>query len=136
MNNSLLRFYILSVDLSFLVYWISALFDLFPEAWLFKDYYNPIISAWNWSFFPLDMFVSLTGILSFYLVKKGNISTMLLLISLSLTFCAGLMAISFWMLTKSFDLTWWLANLYLVIPSVFFLMHLLKKSLPSNLNTK
>ena len=37
------------------------------------------------------------------------------LVSVVLTFCAGLMAVAFWTLRGDFDLGWWIPNLYLVV---------------------
>ncbi|PCI04472.1 MAG: hypothetical protein COB78_09190 [Hyphomicrobiales bacterium] len=38
----------------------------------------------------------------------------LLIISLSLMFCAGLMAVSFWAIQQNFDPWWWGANIWLM----------------------
>jgi len=43
------------------------------------------------------------------------------LISLVLTFCSGLQAIAFLVFRKDFDITWWAANLYLMIYPLFFI---------------
>jgi len=34
-----------------------------PESYLFKDYDNPILQAWNWSFLPLDLCISFTDLI-------------------------------------------------------------------------
>jgi hypothetical protein len=44
-----------------------------------------------------------------------------------LTFCSGLQAIAFWALRAEFDLTWWLANGYLLICPLFFIPCLLSE---------
>ena len=54
---------LLVTDLGFILYWSMSLLillgvDIVPQAWLFKDYDDPIVYAWNWSFFPLDMVLS------------------------------------------------------------------------------
>lgn len=54
-------------DLGMLLYWSVTLLmavkilDI-PGEWLFKDYHDPRAMAWNWSFFPLDLALSLTGL--------------------------------------------------------------------------
>ncbi|MGI6187453.1 MAG: DUF5360 family protein, partial [Brevibacillus sp.] len=45
----------------------------------------------------------------------------LALISLVLTSCSGLQAISFWLFKGDFDPVWWIPNLYLLIYPLFFL---------------
>jgi hypothetical protein len=59
---SFLRPLFLVVDLGFIAYWAITLAGVIPDAFLFKDYDNPILSAWNWSFLPLDLAMSATGL--------------------------------------------------------------------------
>lgn len=120
--------FLLVTDIGFIIYWFITLLHLIPETYLFKDYTNPILVAWNWSFLPLDLFISTTGILSIYFYKKGNsLWKPLVLISLTLTFCSGLQAISFWIINKDFELIWWLPNLFLLTYPIFFIPQLIKK---------
>jgi hypothetical protein len=115
-----------TVDIAFIFYWAATVFHLFPPEYLFQDYYNPISVAWNWSFFPLDMCISATGLLSLWLYSRENPAwTRLSLISLVLTFCSGLMAISFWAIRLDFDILWWAPNLFLLIYPLFFLKNYL-----------
>lgn len=117
-----LRGYFLVVDIGFIVYWICATLHLFPKAYLFKDYENPILQAWNFSFLPLDLFVSATGITSIILHRNGNwIWEPLALCSLMLTFSSGLQAIAFWTLRADYDVIWWLPNLFLMVYPTLFL---------------
>ena len=118
---------LLLTDIGFLTYWAVSAFVLvgllnIPGEWLFNDYFNPIVFAWNWSFMPLDVILSILGIVSLRLLARGNGSWKpLLLVSMSLTFCAGLMAISFWAIRGEFDISWWAANLFLMIwPMIYF----------------
>ncbi|PES60876.1 hypothetical protein CN507_29920 [Bacillus cereus] len=109
-------------DIGFIIYWLVTIFHLIPESWAFKDYDNPIIVAWNWSFFPLDILISITGLTSIYLYNKKRSSwSSLALISLILTFCSGLQAIAFWAYNNDFDITWWVFNGYLLIYPLFFI---------------
>ncbi|MCP3998008.1 MAG: YvaD family protein [bacterium] len=55
---------LLITDIGFITYWCVSLLllagvDAVPVKWLFKDYEDPIVYAWNWSFFPLDMVLSI-----------------------------------------------------------------------------
>ncbi|OAB47297.1 YvaD family protein [Paenibacillus antarcticus] len=117
-----LKPFFLMTDIGFIVYWIVTYFHIIPTSWAFKDYDNPIIVAWNWSFFPLDIIISLTGLYSLYLYRKQHATWRgFALISLVLTFCSGLQAIAFWSFIKDFDITWWVFNLYLMIYPLFFI---------------
>lgn len=115
-----LRILFLVTDIGFITYWsvtaVAAIgwLDLPPE-WLFKDYEDPNIVAWNWSFMPLDILASVTGL---YVVSRALSSKSwqtAALISMTLTFCAGFMAICFWIFQGSFDASWWGANLFLML---------------------
>jgi len=122
-----LRPFFLVVDLGFLLYWAITLLHWIPPQYLFKDYENPILQAWNWSFLPLDLAISATGLSALYLWRKGKESWRpLALISLVLTFCSGLMAVAFWTLRGDFDPSWWAPNLFLLLYPLFFLPGFLK----------
>ena len=121
-----LRPFFLVVDIGFILYWTVTLLNLIPADYLFKDYENPILSAWNWSFLPLDLLVSATGFYSLYLWRKGDKDWYLLaLVSLVLTSCSGLQAVAFWSLRADFDLAWWLPNLFLFAYPLYFIPKLL-----------
>jgi hypothetical protein len=116
MPASFIRWNLLITDIGFLSYWAAAAMGVFPSEWLYKDYDNPILVAWNWSFAPVDLAASTLGLYSLALARLGRPAwSAYALISAALTFCAGLMALSFWALRSDFDLAWWLPNLYLVI---------------------
>ena len=117
-----LKYFFLVVDIGFIAYWLITLLGVIPNEYLFKDYQNPILVAWNWSFLPLDLFISGTGLTSLWLWKKNNSSwKSLALISLVLTFCSGLQAVAFWFLRGDFDMSWWVPNLFLLIYPVLFI---------------
>ncbi len=122
-----MRPFVLITDVSFIVYWSVSLliavgWEVVPASWLFKDYEDPIIYAWNWSFFPLDMVLSACGLLAIRRHSRGEDSWRgLALFSLALTFCAGFMAVSFWAIRLDFDPSWWGANLFITIWPLFFL---------------
>ncbi|MFS2173715.1 YvaD family protein [Priestia megaterium] len=122
-----LKPFFLVTDIGFIIYWIVTYFELIPKSVAFKDYDNPIVIAWNWSFFPLDILISFTGLFSLYLYKLHRKSWQnYALISLVLTFCSGIQAIAYWAFIKDFDLTWWAFNLYLMIYPLFFIKLLIK----------
>ncbi|NEN84564.1 DUF5360 family protein [Paenibacillus elgii] len=109
-------------DIGFLLYWGITALKLIPPEWLYNDYTNPILVAWNWSFMPIDLFISLTGLYSLYLHGKGRSAWIgWSLISLVLTFSSGLLAISFWAVRGEFDPAWWTPNVYLMIYPLFFI---------------
>lgn len=121
-----LKKFFLITDIGFIVYWVITLFHLIPQDLLFKDYTNPILVSWNWSFLPLDLLISITGLLSLYLYyRKSELWKRISLISLILTFCSGLQAISFWAIRYDFDLIWWIFNGYLMIYPIFFIKNLI-----------
>ena len=125
LTSRALRWHLLITDIGFLCYWLITALGILPAAWLFKDYDNPILVAWNWSFAPIDILASLLGLAALFAAKRQiNRAHQLVLISLALTFCAGFMALAFWTLRQDFDLFWWLPNLYLTIWPLFFITRL------------
>ncbi|ASA22547.1 YvaD family protein [Paenibacillus donghaensis] len=123
-----LRFLLLLTDISFIVYWLVTYFHLIPPEYAYQDYTNELLVAWNWSFFPLDLLISLTGLLSLYHYRKSSaLWRPLVLISLVLTSVSGLQAISFWVYKGDYDLTWWIPNLFLLIYPMFFIPRLVSR---------
>lgn len=117
-----LKPFFLIVDIGFILYWLITLFKLIPPEHLFNDYQNPILVAWNWSFLPLDLLISATGLTSVYLYNQEREGwRSLALISLVLTSCSGLQAIAFWVIRADFDPFWWGPNLFLLIYPLFFI---------------
>jgi hypothetical protein len=122
-----LRPFFVVTDSGFVLYWMITLAGVLPEAWLFKDYHDPILWAWNWSFLPLDLAISATGFLSLALHARGRPEWIAwALVSLALTFCSGLQAVAFWTLRRDFDVAWWLPNLYLLLYPWAFLPRLIR----------
>ncbi|MFN8357866.1 MAG: DUF5360 family protein [Spirosomataceae bacterium] len=121
-----LRYFFWVTDIGFILYWLITLLHLIPDEYLFQDYKNPLLVAWNWSFLPLDLAISATGLMSLYWWKKQNNGWKhLALISLVLTFCSGLQAIAFWVIRGDFDPTWWIPNLYLLLYPLGFIYRLI-----------
>lgn len=125
-----LKILFLVTDIGFILYWLITAFHLIPLEYAFKDYMNPILVDWNWSFLPLDMMISFTGFSALYLYsKKSDKWIMICLCSLILTFCSGLQAIAFWAFREDFDIAWWVFNLYLLIYPLPFIYKLINRRL-------
>jgi len=113
------------VDVGFLAYWLVTAMSAVPLEWLFKDYDDPILQAWNWSFLPLDLATSATGLNTLRLARQDREWRTWATVSLVLTTCAGLQAIAFWTLRSDFDPLWWAPNLFLLIYPLLYLPRLL-----------
>ena len=126
-----LRLALLITDLAFLAYWtvglasLAGLFSL-PASLMYADYANPIVFAWNWSFLPLDLAFSFTGLLAVAAARRADPRWRgLALLSLAFTMAAGGMAVAFWAIRGEFDPAWFLPNLALVLWPLAFLPGLL-----------
>lgn len=122
MMNRTFKMMLVLVDAGLLLYWGAVLLGLIPEEMRFKDYDNPVVQAWNWSFFPLDISAAVTVFLGAHLTRRGSrVGDLVLTVGLMLTFCAGFMAISFWSFYCDFDPLWWGPNvLLMLIPALAF----------------
>ncbi|QGZ96524.1 DUF5360 family protein [Terricaulis silvestris] len=122
-----LRLALSITDIVFLAYWLVSALHLagvlpIPADWLYADADDPRVVAWNWSFLPLDLAFSLTGLTAIRCARHANpLWKPLTLISLVLTMVAGGMAVGYWTLLGEFDPFWFLPNLALLIWPVFFL---------------
>ncbi|MCA3255191.1 MAG: DUF5360 family protein [Alphaproteobacteria bacterium] len=119
------------VDGGMLIYWgFSAIACLGlivpPSGMMYAGYGTPLIDAWNWSFAPIDVAFAVTGLWSLRLAARGDVAARpLALLSLTLTMCAGAMAISFWAISGDFDLAWWIPNLALALLPIIWLPSLI-----------
>lgn len=111
---------LLTIDFGFIFYWLLIALNLIPNEWVFQNYDDPNVRAWNWSFLPLDIAASITGFMG--IKGKGNLA--LLVISSTLTMVAGGMALAFWGIQGFFNLGWWLPNLFLFVAGLIFLVRL------------
>lgn len=115
------------IDWAMILYWSVmglACLNVFslPASAMYDGYGQPVIDAWNWSFAPLDLGFAIAGLASLKLASKGdNRWLALALISLALTFCAGLMAVSFWAIKGEFNAAWWIPNLLLMAAPLYWL---------------
>jgi uncharacterized protein DUF5360 len=112
-----LRWHFLVFDIGFFAYWIITAFGLLPHEWAFKDYSNPVVVAWNWSFLPIDLVLSLVAAAALVADRMSAAQTArsLAVISLSLTHASGLMALSYWAFRGEVDFSWWVPNGYLLL---------------------
>ncbi|WP_293904310.1 DUF5360 family protein [Phenylobacterium sp.] len=114
-------------DLLFLAYWAVAAaaqagLIALPASLMYAGYDEPRVIAWNWSFLPIDLAFSVTGLLAVRAARRADpLWRPLTLISLILTQVAGLMAVGYWALLGEFDLSWFLPNVALVLWPLAFL---------------
>ena len=114
--RSILNKLLTMTELGMLLYWVLAVGMALglmhvPEDWMYSNHDDPMVVAWNWSFFPIDVLFAGTGLVARYSRRApGRLAD----VSLTLMFCAGLMALSFWTLRGELDPFWWGANLWLV----------------------
>lgn len=116
--DRLLRFTTLAMvatDIGFIIYWAVTVAGVFPAKVLFKEYDDPRVAAWNWSFLPLDIAASLTGLAAVRVMRRQlPPAPALLSTSLALTATAGGMAVVYFVQRGQFDPFWLLSNLALL----------------------
>jgi hypothetical protein len=118
----------LVTDVGFIVYWLLIVTRALPPELMFDDYEVPAVAAWNWSFLPLDVAISATGLLALRALRRGRASARVLLpVSLTLTSVSGGMALAFWAIAGDFDIAWWAPNAYLLIFPIPLLVHLARR---------
>ena len=111
-----------ATEIGMLAYWIAAalicigVVSVSPEL-MYADYRNELVMAWNWSFLPVDILFATLGLWGRFGSLDPRRRSMVSMIALTLMFCAGTMAISFWAINLQFDPAWWGANLWLMLLS-------------------
>lgn len=101
--------FLVVTDLGLTAYWVLTALHIISvggEAWL---------TAWNWSFVPLDALAILAGLTWSQLPRDHRWSGPMFAVALALTHAAGIMAISFFSLWGNWDVSWWLVNLWLTL---------------------
>jgi|JI10StandDraft_1071094.scaffolds.fasta_scaffold567924_1 hypothetical protein len=127
-----LLFALVVTDALFIAYWIvAALAEVnvvsLPPSLMYAGYGDDRVCAWNWSFFPLDVAFSVTGLLAARWARREDPRWRpMALVSLTLTVVAGLMAVSYWTLLGQIDLAWFLPNLALVVWPMPYLVWLVR----------
>lgn len=120
---------LLAVDLALTAYWAAIIAGAIPEQWRFRDYTNPVVQAWNWSFLPLDALAVGLSAAGLRLVRtQPPTGRIVLTAGCALTFCAGLMAVSFWALAGDVDPLWWGPNIALMVIPAFVVVGLARTS--------
>jgi hypothetical protein len=123
-----LRVFLWVVDVGLLLYWLVTGFHLLPASWLYAHHDEPVLVAWNFSFLPLDLVVSGTGLTAVVLWRRGRPAwSRFALVSLAFTSASGLNAVAFWALRGEFELGWWLPNLVLMAAPWPFLWGLVSR---------
>lgn len=119
--------FIMITDILFLLYWLASglaqlgLVDI-PPQWMYAEYGEARVVAWNWSFLPLDVAFSAVGLAAVVAARRGSDAWRpLALLSLAFTIASGLNAVSYWTLLGELDPGWFLSNLLLVVWPLFFL---------------
>lgn len=103
-------------DVGFLLYWALIIAEALPPEAMFDEYTDPRVVAWNWSFLPLDVAASLTGLAAVRALRRGrSAASALLALSLALTATAGGMAVAYFAQRGQFDPAWMLPNLALLL---------------------
>lgn len=124
-----IKILMLVTDLGFVGYWAATALALIPPELAYSDYQDPRLVAWNWSFLPIDLIISATGILAVRWVRiRPTAGYALMLISLTLTHASGLFAISFWAIRADVRIEWWAPNLVLLLYPVPALLWLIKNA--------
>src|SRR4051812_16893854 len=91
-----LRAFMLIIDLGFVLYWSITMANIVPAEWLYAHHDDPMMVAWNWSFMPLDLLISATGLSAVFAAKRGDPRwTLLAMLSLATTSASGMNAIMF-----------------------------------------
>lgn len=123
-------------DVAFILYWTIAALALVgllhvPPEWMYANYDRPDVIAWNWSFLPMDLAFSAFGLKAVAAARRGDPAWRpFAIVSLTLTMAAGGMAVSYWVILREFDPSWFFANLALVIWPLFFMGRLMSQPEP------
>ena len=121
-------------DVAFLLYWTVAALSQsgllhIPADWMYANYDKPDVIAWNWSFLPMDLAFSFFGLKAVAASRRADPRWRpYAIVSLTLTWAAGMMAVSYWALLREFDPVWFLSNLALVVWPLFFVRYLVSIS--------
>ncbi|MEU4838941.1 DUF5360 family protein [Nocardia testacea] len=101
---------LLWTDLGFLAYWVATVLGVVSVG------ADPFLRQWNWSFLGLDLAAIGLGLGSLLLVRRRpTAGEKLMLVSLTATAAAGVMALNFYLVRCEFDPAWWIPNGWLVL---------------------
>lgn len=134
---SAMKIWVVGTDVGMLAYWTLTVAKALgvvdiPGEWLYSNYDNELVVAWNWSFFPLDLLFSMCGLSAAWLHRRGHaLWRPLAVTSLYLTWCAGFLALSYWAVRGEFDPLWWGINAFLMVWPMVFGWRIVGRSLGS-----
>ncbi|MFD3707128.1 DUF5360 family protein [Nocardia sp. NPDC058658] len=112
----------LVTDLGFLGYWVATALGLISVG------ADEFLQQWNWSFLGLDAAAIGLGLVGLALGRRSASSMLLIVVSLSLTSAAGLMALNFYVIRGEYSLMWWIPNLWLFAFPVVALVGIIRAS--------
>ncbi|MFE1596680.1 DUF5360 family protein [Nocardia sp. NPDC058705] len=112
----------LVTDLGFLAYWVAIALGLISVG------ADEFLQQWNWSFLGLDAAAIGLGLVGLALGRRSASSMLLIVVSLSLTSAAGLMALNFYVIRGEYSLMWWIPNLWLFAFPVVALVGIIRAS--------
>lgn len=97
-------------DLGFLAYWIATALGVVSVGT------DPFLQQWNWSFLGVDLIAIGVGLASLLVARRRPaVAERMMLVSLTATAAAGLMALNFYLVRCEFDPAWWAPNAWLVL---------------------
>lgn len=103
-------------DIGFIAYWLLIVTNALPAEAMFEEYTDPRVAAWNWSFLPLDIAASLTGLAGAHALRRGSVTAIPRIgVSLALTATAGGLAVVYFAQRGQFDPAWLIPNLALLL---------------------
>ncbi|MET8778696.1 DUF5360 family protein [Nocardia sp. NPDC004654] len=96
-------------DLGFLAYWVATALGALSVGT------DPFLRQWNWSFLGLDLAAIGIGLASLAVAgRQPALAERMMLVSLTATAAAGLMALNFYLVRCEFDPAWWIPNAWLL----------------------
>lgn len=115
-----MKYALLATEVGMGLYWLlaglmAATVISIPPEYMYSDYTNPLVVAWNWSFLPIDLIFVASGIAAFVSPDGSEKKRALRQLGLTTMFCSGLMAISYWVILGQFDPFWWGLNIWLML---------------------
>ena len=120
MSRSLITAMLIT-DFLFVIYWAASILAAagliaVPSDQMYADYRDVRVAAWNWSFLPLDMALSILGLCAVAADRRGSaLWRPLAIMALTLTATAGGTAVTYWTILREFDPAWFLPNLVLFV---------------------
>ncbi|WP_067835851.1 DUF5360 family protein [Nocardia lijiangensis] len=110
-------------DLGFLAYWVATALGALSVGT------DPFLQQWNWSFLGLDLAAIGIGLASLAMAGRyPPVAERMMLVSLTATAAAGLMALNFYLVRCDFDPAWWIPNTWLLLFPVVAMITMMASS--------